>query len=79
MAGGIDLFARQNLASNYISYDTKTIGTNFRLGFALTEEIAFQPRYTIYQQEITLPTQFNNCQFSSNTPGNGGPGVSPTD
>jgi outer membrane protein insertion porin family len=27
MAGGIDLFARQNLASNYVSYDSQTIGT----------------------------------------------------
>ena len=77
MAGGIDVFARQNLASNYVSYDSQTVGTNLRLGFALTEEIAFQPRYTFYQQKITLPTQFNNCQFSSNTPGNGGPGVNP--
>jgi len=78
MAGGIDLFARKNLASNYISYDSQTIGTNLRLGFALTEEVAFQPRYTFYQQKITLPYQYNNCQFSSLTPGNGGPGVSPS-
>ena len=78
MAGGIDFFARQNLASNYISYDSQTIGTNLRLGFALTEEIAFQPRYTFYQQKITLPTQYNNCQFSSNAWINGGPGVNPT-
>jgi outer membrane protein insertion porin family len=61
MAGGIDLFARQNLASNYVSYDSKTIGTNLRLGFALTEEIAFQPRYTFYRQEVELPWQYNNC------------------
>src|SRR4249919_3039273 len=78
MAGGIDLFARQNLASNYISYDSQTIGTNLRLGFALTEEIAFQPRYTFYQQKITLPYNLNNCQFSSNALINGGPGVNPT-
>ena len=79
MAGGIDLFARQNLASNYVSYDSQTVGVNLRLGFALTEEIAFQPRYSFYQQKITLPDQYNNCQFSSRTPGNGGPGVNPTD
>ncbi len=24
-----------------------------------------------------MPYQYNNCQFSSNTPGNGGPGVTP--
>src|SRR5262249_41638745 len=47
-------------------------------GFALTEEIAFQPRYTFYQQKITLPFNLNNCQFSSNALINGGPGVTPT-
>ena len=66
MAGGIDLFARQNFASSYVSYNSQTVGTNLRLGFALTEEIAFQPRYSFYQQKITLPIQYNNCQFSSN-------------
>src|SRR5512139_1239312 len=60
MAGGIDLFARQNLASSYVSYDSKTYGTNLRLGFALTEELAFAPRYSIYRQEITLPDYLNN-------------------
>jgi len=75
MAGGIDVFARQNLANNYVSYDSQTIGTNLRLGFAITEEIAFQPRYSFYQQKITLPTQYNNCQFSSLAPV---PGVNPT-
>src|SRR6478736_3790132 len=80
MAGGIDLFARQNLASNYVSYDSQTIGTNLRLGFALTEEIAFQPRYSFYQQKITLPFQYNNCQFSNFAPATGlapGTGVNP--
>jgi outer membrane protein insertion porin family len=80
MAGGIDVFARQNLASNYISYDSQTIGTNLRLGFALTEEVAFQPRYSFYQQKITLPWQFNNCQFSNFAPATGlapGTGVNP--
>src|SRR5262245_57376799 len=81
MAGGIDIFARQNLASNYVSYDSQTIGTTLRLGFALTEEIAFQPRYSFYQQKITLPWALNNCQFSSNAPATGllpGTGVNPT-
>jgi len=78
MAGGIDLFARENLASNYVSYNTKTIGANFRLGFALTEELALQPRYSIYRQEITLPDQYNNCILSPYALINGGPGVSPT-
>jgi outer membrane protein insertion porin family len=78
MAGGIDLFARQNLASSYVSYDSRTIGANLRLGFALTEEVAFQPRYSIYQQKITLPDAYNNCQFSPYATAMGGPGVSQT-
>ena len=65
MAGGIDLFAPAEFGIEYVSYDSQTIGTNLRLGFALTEEIAFQPRYTFYQQKITLPIQYNDCQFSS--------------
>jgi len=71
MAGGIDLFARQTLASSYISYNMQSIGTNLRLGFALSEELAFQPHYSIYRQEVTLPDQYNNCRFSSNAPGAG--------
>src|SRR5262245_37390357 len=80
MAGGIDIFARQNLANSYVSYDSQTVGFNLRLGFAMTEEIAFQPRYSFYQQRITLPVQFDDCQFSSNAPAVSGPsavGVSP--
>ena len=68
MAGGIDLFYRQNLANNFISYSTTTVGTNLRLGFALTEELSFQPRYSIYQQTIQLPYDLNDC-MSPNTGG----------
>src|SRR5262249_13803278 len=78
MAGGVGIFARQNLASGYVSYDNPTISTKLRLGFALTEENAFQPRFTFYSQKITLPFNLNNCQFSSNALINGGPGVTPT-
>lgn len=61
MAGGIDLFWKENQASSYVSYNTKTAGVNLRLGFALTEEVSFMPRYSIYRQEITLPDAYNNC------------------
>jgi outer membrane protein insertion porin family len=77
MAGGIDLFWKQGLANSYLSYNTNTIGTNLRLGFALTEELAFQPRYSIYRQEITLPQYLNDCILSNNALVNGGPGVTP--
>ena len=69
MAGGIDLFAQQNLSTSYVSYDTKTLGVNLRLGFALTEELSLQPHYSIYRQEITLPrpVQLLSAQHNENT------------
>jgi outer membrane protein insertion porin family len=66
MAGGIDLYAQQNLSTNYVSYNSETIGVNLRLGFALTEELTLQPHYSIYRQEITLP-DINNCYPASST------------
>ena len=78
MAGGIDIFARESLATSYVSYNTQTAGFNLRLGFALSEELSLQPHYSLYRQEITLPDNYNNCQFSSNAVNfrNGiGPGV----
>jgi len=66
MAGGIDLYARQNLSTNYVSYDTKSIGGTLRLGFALTEELALQPHYSLYQTEINIPSQYN-CYPASST------------
>ncbi|MGH6666166.1 MAG: outer membrane protein assembly factor BamA, partial [Pseudolabrys sp.] len=68
MVGGIDLFARQSLATNYVSYNSLTYGTNLRLGFALSEEIGFSPHYSIYRQEISLPDYLNNCISPATAP-----------
>jgi outer membrane protein insertion porin family len=78
---GLDLYAKQTLATNYISYNSQTLGIATRAGFALSEELSFQARYNIYSQKITLPFQYNDCQFSPNALAfqNGtGPGVNPT-
>ena len=69
MSGGIDLYAKRNLATNYVSYDSETVGTNLRLGFALTEELSLQPHYSIYRQEISLTDQYNNCSLTNPAPG----------
>ncbi|AHY50204.1 outer membrane protein [Bradyrhizobium japonicum SEMIA 5079] len=61
IALGLDLYQRQQLANNYISYGTKTLGFSPRLGFSLREDLALQLRYSIYQQEITLPSYLANC------------------
>lgn len=67
VALGLDLFYREQLANSYIAYGTKTVGFSPRLGFTLREDLALQLRYSIYQQEISLPNQLANC---NNNPAN---------
>ena len=67
VALGLDLFYREQMANSYIAYGTKTVGFSPRLGFTLREDLALQLRYSIYQQEISLPNQLANC---NNNPAN---------
>ncbi|MEH2542670.1 MULTISPECIES: outer membrane protein assembly factor BamA [unclassified Bradyrhizobium] len=67
VALGLDLFYREQLANSYIAYGTKTLGFSPRLGFTLREDLALQLRYSIYQQEISLPSTLANC---NNNPAN---------
>jgi outer membrane protein insertion porin family len=61
VALGLDFYQRKQLASSYVSYDSKSIGFSPRLGFQLREDLNLQLRYSISQQEITLPQYLTNC------------------
>lgn len=61
LGAGIDVFIKNTLSSSYVSYGTKTAGMNLKLVFALNEEMSLSPRYSIYRQEITLPSYLQNC------------------
>jgi outer membrane protein insertion porin family len=61
LAFGWDAFWKERLATPYLSYGSKTIGGDLKLGIPITENISTQLRYTAYRQEITLPSQLNNC------------------
>lgn len=69
VALGLDFFQREQLSNSYISYNTKTMGFSPRLGFQLREDLALQLRYSVYQQEISLPASLANC--NNLTPGTG--------
>ncbi len=68
VAFGLDTYYREQLPNSYISYGTKTLGMSPRLGLALREDLSLQLRYSIYEQDINLPSYLNNC---NNNPGNG--------
>jgi outer membrane protein insertion porin family len=61
VAGGLDLFYREQLANSYVSYSTKTLGFSPRLGFGLREDLSLQLRYSLYQTSVSLPPNLNNC------------------
>ena len=73
VAGGLDLFYREQLANSYVSYNTKTLGFSPRLGFGLREDMSLQLRYSLYQTSVSLPSTLNNCNnlFPNNSLGQG--------
>ncbi|MBN8982230.1 MAG: outer membrane protein assembly factor BamA [Rhizobiales bacterium] len=75
VALGLDFYMRKQQASTYVSYDSKSIGFSPRLGFQLREDLSLQVRYSISQQQITLPAYLQDC---NNFGGPAGPGFYPT-
>ncbi len=78
MAGGLDLFWRESINSQYALYDTASIGATARVGIPLTEQFSMGLRYSIYQTDITIPNDsrrpYNDCTdpITGVTPGTTG-------
>jgi outer membrane protein insertion porin family len=68
VALGLDTYYREQLPNDFISYGTRTIGFSPRIGLQLREDLTLQLRYSLYQQEVTLPSTLNSC---NNNPSNG--------
>jgi outer membrane protein insertion porin family len=65
IAAGFDLFAKQSDASKYSFYKNTIIGGTLRLGLPVTDEISFSPRYSLYNQYVSIPNDskrpYNDC------------------
>jgi outer membrane protein insertion porin family len=61
VAGGLDIFQKTQLASSYVSYNTKTFGVAPRLVFALREDLTMQLRYAITKTEVNINPLLANC------------------
>jgi outer membrane protein insertion porin family len=89
MALGFDLFAQNSGRSQYQLYQNWTTGGTIRLGFPITDEITFAPRYSLYASRIVIPNTlnpyapFDDCTFplpgTVGTPIPGTPGVAASD
>jgi outer membrane protein insertion porin family len=80
LAGGFDIYHKQQLQNTYALYETNTTGVNLRLGVPITEELTFQPNYSLYSSQIVIPNTsgqpYDDC---ANVDANGNviPGVNP--
>jgi len=66
VAAGFDIFARRVDSTSYGSiFDTKSIGFSLRAGMALNEYWTLSTRYTLRQDDVTIPSSIIEAQFSS--------------
>lgn len=65
MAAGFDIYSKTSKNNQYSLYDSTTTGFSLRLGIPVTDEIAFQPRYSFFRSTITVPNDasrpYNDC------------------
>jgi outer membrane protein insertion porin family len=69
LAAGFDLFHKAQTQNRYALYETWTTGINLRLGIPITDEFTFQPNYSLYESEITIPNTANQPYTDCQTPG----------
>ena len=55
LAAGIDLYHQTNTNNKYALYQTWTTGGTLRLGVPITDDLTFQPNYSLYESKITIP------------------------
>jgi outer membrane protein insertion porin family len=61
LSAGFDLFIKEVKKSNFVNYDTKTVGGAIRFGIPITEELSAQIRYSAFAQRITLDSTYSDC------------------
>ena len=65
LAAGFDVYHSLNSNNKYALYQNWTTGVTLRLGVPITEELTFQPSYSLYQSKITIPNNstspYNDC------------------
>lgn len=67
MSAGIDLYSKFSDQTRYSRYENRMTGGTLRLGLPFTEEFTITARYSLYQQEVTIPNDadqpYNDCSF----------------
>jgi outer membrane protein insertion porin family len=81
LAAGFDVFHKATTQNQWALYETWTTGVNLRLGIPITDEFTFQPNYSIYQSQISIPNTSSQPYDDCTSAGSGywpQPGPVPT-
>jgi outer membrane protein insertion porin family len=55
LAAGFDVYHQVNNQSPYALYQNWTTGATLRLGVPITDDLTFQPNYSLYESKISIP------------------------
>jgi len=55
LAAGFDVYHQVNDNNKYALYQNWTTGVTLRLGVPVTDDLTFQPNYSLYESKITIP------------------------
>ncbi|QXX73652.1 outer membrane protein assembly factor BamA [Methylovirgula sp. HY1] len=67
VAAGFDVYAKDTSVSPFTFYNNFMVGGTLRLGLPITDQITFQPRYSVYSSYISIPNSgyfpYNDCNY----------------
>ncbi len=55
LAAGFDIYHQVNFNNPYALYENWTTGGTLRLGIPVTDDLTFQPNYSLYELKIVIP------------------------
>ncbi len=74
IAAGFDVYAKDSSVSPFMFYNNFMVGGTLRFGLPVTDELTFQPHYSVYSSYISIPNSngfnYNDCNYPI-------PGVTP--
>jgi outer membrane protein insertion porin family len=70
LAAGFDLFSKYSDQTQYSRYENQVTGGQIRLGLPVTEEFGVTLRYSLFEQDLSIPNRpgrpFNDCSVPIN-------------
>jgi outer membrane protein insertion porin family len=77
LAAGFDLFSKFSDQTKYARYENQVVGGQLRLGLPVTEEFGVTLRYSLYQNDLTIPNDFKQPYNDCTVPIPGFTGLNP--